>query len=92
MENPEIFSINPQFNAERFDNEILLYSASISEGLYLNETAYLVWEMCSKHKTVEEIISLLKIAYPQQKEMIKNDVTQVIKSLVESSTLIICND
>lgn len=70
MENSQKFTLNADFTVEKFDNEILMYSVSKSEGVYLNETGYLVWEMCGKGHSVEEIITLLEQAYPQQKETI----------------------
>ncbi len=44
MENTQKFTLNPEFTVEKFDNEILLYAISKSKGVYLNETAYLVWD------------------------------------------------
>lgn len=86
------FDINPLFHVEKFDNEILLYSVSKAEGVYLNETAYLIWEMCAKDNTIEETIALLENSYPNQKEAIRGDVLSTTESLVNSGVLIARND
>ncbi len=92
MEYSQKFNLNPEFKVEKFDDEILLYAVSNTSGVYLNETAYLVWEMCSQDQTVEEIITLLEETYPLQKETIRGDVTAAIESLVEYGALVVCND
>lgn len=92
MEYSQKFNLNPEFKVEKFDDEILLYAVSNTSGVYLNETAYLVWEMCSQDQSVEEIITLLEETYPLQKETIRGDVTAAIESLVEYGALVVCND
>ena len=88
MEKTQKFILNTDFTVEKFDNEILLYSVSRSEGVYLNETGYLVWEMCGRGHSVEEIITLLEQAYPQQKETIAADVRTAIESLTGNGALL----
>lgn len=88
MEYSQKFTLNPAFKVEKFDNEILLYAVSNTKGVYLNETAYLVWEMCAQDHSVEKIIELLEEAYPQQKATIREDVVAAIESLVENEALI----
>jgi hypothetical protein len=85
------FSVNPEFKVEKFDNEVLLYAVSNSKGIYLNETAYLVWEMCGKGQSVKDIIDALQKVYPEQADAIQSDVLCAIQSLVESKVLVIDN-
>ena len=82
------FTLNPEYRVEKFDNEILLYAVSSTKGIYLNETAYLVWEMCANAHTPAEIIDLLEQAYPQQSATIAEDVSAAIQSLVDSGALV----
>ncbi len=88
MDDSQKFTLNSKFKVETFDNEILLYAVSNSKGIYLNETAYLVWEMCGKGHSVDEIITLLKEAYPEQRDTIREDVIAALESLVENGALI----
>ena len=92
MEYSQKFLLNPAYKVEKFDNEILLYAVSNTRGVYLNETAYLVWEMCAQDQTVEEIIALLEEAYPHEKATIRGDVTAAIVSLVECGALIVSSE
>ena len=92
MEYLHKFLLNPDFKVEKFDNEILLYAVSNTSGVYLNETAYLVWEMCSQGQSVEEIVLLLEETYSHQKETIREDVTVAITSLVDYGALIPSSD
>jgi len=91
MEFSQEFTVNPAFKVEKFDNEILLYAVSSTKGIYLNETAYLVWEMCSQDNSIEEIIVLLEEAYPGQNDTIRMDVLAAVESLVENGALTVEN-
>ncbi len=90
MDKTQKFSPNPDFTVEKFDNEILLYAVSGGNGVYLNETAWLVWEMCGKGHSVAEIITILEEAYPEHKDSIDADVTAAIESMTgkENSPLL----
>lgn len=74
--------INNEFIAEEFDDEILIYAVNGSKAVYLNNTAHLVWQLCGKDQTVEEIIILLKRMYPDQQNAIEADVSSALQSLV----------
>lgn len=91
MEYSRKFIVNSAFRVEKFDNEILLYAVSSSRGVYLNETACLVWEMCAQCHSIDTIITLLEEAYPLQKETICEDVVAAIESLLENGALIADN-
>ena len=88
MDDSQKFILNADFSIETFDNEILLYSISDSKGVYLNQTAGLVWELCDKNQSVGEIVALLEAAYPQQKESVRSDVVMAIEALIENGALI----
>ncbi len=83
------FFPNEEYMAEAFDREILLYATTKSSGVYLNETAYLVWQLCGQGKTAGEIISLLEKNYPSETSAIHSDVTSAIRSLVECGALLV---
>lgn len=79
--------INTEFKLERFDTEILLYSITDTRAIYLNETAFIVYGMCTEGRTVGEIIGLLEEAYPEQKASIREDVGTALSHLVENGAL-----
>lgn len=92
MKDTQKFILNPEFKLEKFDNEILLYAVSSSKGVYLNETAHLVWGMCGKNYSVAEIIDLLEEAFPDHKASIHGDVVAAIESLVDDNVLIAADE
>ncbi|MFW2367950.1 MAG: PqqD family protein [Desulforhopalus sp.] len=91
MKDSQRFRLSSEFKIEKFDNEILLYAISSARGIYLNQTAYLVWELCAQNHSIAEIIAFLQETYPQQKEYIREDVITSIESLVETEAIIIDN-
>jgi len=92
MKYSQKFTLNPAFESEKFDNEILLYAVAGSSGVYLNETAHVVWQMCGEEKSIEEIITFLEGAYPLQKGVIRRDVVAAVEALLETGALISGND
>jgi len=83
---------NPEFKLEQFDNEILLYSVTGTTAVYLDETGYLVWCLCSENRSIGEIIALLEEAYPEQRQYIRDDVISVINSLAENRVMVLNNE
>lgn len=81
-------SPNPEYRVEKFDDEILLYAMSSTKGVYLNDTAHLVWELCGQGKSVDEIIAILQGAYPEHKEEIRADVFSAVESLLDHNALL----
>ena len=92
MTSPPSFVLNPDFKEERFDNEILLYAMTSSKGIYLNETAYLVWELCKAGYSLDQTVTLLEEKYPEQQNSIREDVHNAVQSLLQSSALLEADD
>jgi hypothetical protein len=92
MNNLQKFSVNPKYTIEQLDTEILLYAVSSTQGIYLNETAYLIWQMCTVEQSVEQMIAKLEQAYPQQSAAVRWDVLTAVQSLVDNGALILCNE
>lgn len=84
--------VNPDFRAEKLDDETLLYSIKDEKGIYLNSTANIVWELCLQLNSAEQIIEYLVKAYPQQADSIGDEVQAAINSLIESNALIPDNE
>jgi Coenzyme PQQ synthesis protein D (PqqD) len=89
MDDYQIPHINSDFNLERFDNEILLYSVNDSTAVYLNETAFLVYGMCASGQSIGEIITLLEEAYPDQKDTIRRDVLSSLEQLIDNGAVLL---
>ena len=78
---------NPALRAELMDGELLLYDPSGSRIIQLNATAALIWQLCDGQRNVEEIVSLLQVAYPEQADMIAQDVQEMLDRWVEAGCL-----
>lgn len=82
------YTLNADYKVEKFDNEILLYAVSTGNGVYLNETACLVWEMADRGYSQEEMTVLLEDAFPEQRAEIGEDVAVALGSLLEHGALL----
>lgn len=80
--------INTEFYTEEFEDEMLLYTISDSKAVYLNTTAYLVWQLCGEKRTVEEITVLLEEVYPDQKSEVREDVGTALKTLCDIGAIV----
>lgn len=88
MNNTDIFKQNEDCLLEDMDGEMLLYNPTSSVTLHLNGPSAIVWQLCDGERSAEEIISLVKEAYPEQSEQIEEDVASVIDDLSERSVLV----
>ncbi|MDK9707817.1 MAG: PqqD family protein [Desulforhopalus sp.] len=89
MKDSQIPVLNEGFKLEKFDNEVLLYSVSDTRAVYLNDTAYLVYGICSSGRNIGEIIALLEDAYPEDKAAIRGDVILALKQLVKNGAVVL---
>ncbi len=89
MNNTDIFKQNEDCLLEDMDGEMLLYNPSSSVTLHLNGPSAIVWQLCDGERSAEEIIALVKEAYPDQSEQIEEDVASVIDDLSERNVLVL---
>lgn len=75
--------LQPDYLLERIDNEITVYHPALTTSLYLNETGALVWALCDGSRSVTEIIATLGELYPESREQIARDVTDLVTTLVD---------
>ena len=84
-------TISESYTAEKFENELLLYSKTDEQALYLNNTAQAVLQLCGDDLTVAQIIDYLQQLYPDQRERIDQEVIEVLSTL-ESNGVITFED
>lgn len=73
--------INPDYQVEQFDNEVVLFSLNGADVVALNQTAHLVWRLCYENLTVQEMVGLLVDTYPDQAEEIRADVLAALETM-----------
>jgi len=72
----------PGYAAQQIDDELLLYHSERTTVVYLNQTAFMIWQLCDSHRSIREITALLADAFPLQREVIAHDVVQAIEHLL----------
>jgi hypothetical protein len=76
------------YRLETLDDEILLYHPSETKIMYLNPTASIIWGLCDGERTWEEIIILLKDAYPESADDIAADVETTLEQFIEQGCIV----
>lgn len=65
MASSEIPQRKPDYRLEELDGELLLFHPNQTKILYCNQTASLIWRLCDGQRSVAEITSLLRAAFPE---------------------------
>ena len=87
MRNNDIPVRHPDFVLERIDNDYQLRHRSRNTAIYINETAALLWELCSGQNKVSDMKRILRDAYPDAAGHIDNDVDESISVLAQHEAL-----
>ena len=82
MDLNKIVRLQPDYVLERIDNEITVYHPTLTTSFFLNETGALIWALCDGTRSVAEIIRTLGDLYPESREQIATDVTDLVTALV----------
>ena len=82
MDLNKIVRLQPDYLLERIDNEITVYHPTLTTSFFLNETGALIWALCVGTRSVAEIIRTLGDLYPESREQIATDVTDLVTALV----------
>ena len=75
------------YYSEEMDGEHLLYRLGGKKALYLNESAALVWNLCDGQRTMQEIVDVLKQAYPESEVDFAAEVSETVDRLVQEGAL-----
>ncbi len=84
--------VNTAYTAEKFDDEVLLYSQKGAQAVYLNDAAHAVWLLCKEEMNVGQIIAYLQEVYPEQKEQIRGDVMSALEMLQKNNVIELINE
>ena len=86
-----IFTNKPKrtadYQLEQIDDELLLFHPSQTNILYCNATASLVWQLCDGQRTVQEIINLLKGAYPEAEDTLADDIKTSLDQFAQQGAI-----
>ncbi len=77
----------PDFRLEALDGELLLYHPGQTQILYCNQSASLVWQLCDGRHTVEDIIALLRAAFPAAADTLAADVENALRQFQQHGAI-----
>jgi hypothetical protein len=77
----------PDFIIEPLEGELLLYHLNEQKVLYLNQTAFLIWQLIDGKRSVGEILDLLSAAYPESTGQIAVDLDDTLQSFQENGCI-----
>ncbi len=80
----------PGFLLEELDGELMLYSVATTRILALNQSAALIWRLCSGHYTIHEIAAALGDTYPEHTSQIRRQVEELLTLLLANGAIELC--
>jgi len=72
---------------ERIGDEVLLYHPGLTKAVYLNGTASLIWQLCDGQRSDEDIVVLLREAFPDEGADIAGDVYTTLQRFSDEGTI-----
>lgn len=87
MNKSNIYTQVEQCLLEDMDGELLLYNPISATTLHLNGPSAIVWKLCDGDTSVQQIITTVEQAYPEQAEQIENDIIAVLNDFIEREFL-----
>ncbi|MEM7342776.1 MAG: PqqD family protein [Chloroflexota bacterium] len=77
----------PDFRLEMMDGEMLLYHPAQTNIFYCNQTASLIWQLCSGEHTAKDMEKLLGDAFPEAADTIRADIDETLKQFAEHGAI-----
>jgi len=75
------------FQTQTLDGEFVLLHPARNILIHLNQTGALVWQLCDRLRSMDEIIEILSATYPEASEQIAVDVPEIIQKLMQKGAL-----
>jgi hypothetical protein len=76
---------------EDMDGESFVYRPTAKRGIYLSETAAVIWKLCDGTRNVQQIIDSLVDIYPDAAHDVRVDVADTIDELMRIGALEMVN-
>ena len=78
---------NGRYLLEEMEGESFVFRPPAEQGIYLNETATVIWKLCDGTRSVQQIVDFLAEAYPDSAADILNDVSNTIDNFMRIGAL-----
>lgn len=87
MKDSSIPKHNPEFHLQQQDNEFQILNATQQNSIFINDTAAIIWQMCTGENSIADIKVLLNDTYPDMREEIDSGVESALEILVSHKAL-----
>ncbi len=77
----------PDYRLEQLEDELILFHPSQAKILYCNPTASLIWRLCDGRRTAAEIVSLLRVAFPEAAATLTAEVETTLTQLQQHGAI-----
>ena len=75
--------------AEIVGTEMVLYHPQLTNAVYLNPTAALIWGLCDGRRSVREIVGIIENTYPDAGPTLSEDVGEVVDRLQGTGVIVV---
>lgn len=87
-----VLRVPPGLRHEQLDDELLLYREETARVVALNPTASLIWELCDGRRSLGEIETLLRGAFPEAADRIPGELAAAVEHLLGEQVLEVSED
>jgi hypothetical protein len=86
---PEFYKLNaPDVSAETFDQEIIAVNLNTGHYHSMRDVACLAWTLLTSGHAVEQTVTKLALAYPEQAEVAASDLRRFVDELVAAHLVV----
>lgn len=64
---------------QKWAKRACLYNRDTMTLVHLNESAAVIWQLCDGQRTVEQMIAVLRSAYPEQSDRLESEIRDTIR-------------
>ena len=69
--------------------EMVLYHPQLTNAVYLNPTAALIWGLCDGRRSVREIVGIIENTYPDAGPTLSENVGEVVDRLQGTGVIVV---
>ncbi len=89
MERDRVFRQTTEMHLKKIPCCTLLVDNNDSNRMIkLNDTALIIWQLCTEDRSVGDIVTLLSEAFDQDPEEMSRDVSRVLEHLLEDGAVV----
>jgi hypothetical protein len=75
------------YQLEVLDDELIIFHPAGMKVLHSNQSGTLIWQLCDGQRTVDDIVALLRAAYPEADAEIETSVQETLQIFAEHGAI-----